>query len=158
MNKRAMNKLQQGFTLIELMFEIAIVGILAAVALPAYSDYVTRSKVSEVILAASACRTAVSEIYQTADVNAAPPAVDGWGCNEGANRTQYVQQISTSTTGQITVTATNTGEGLVDGSTIVLWPQIGAVQPTNANFPAQLTGFECDPGTLDPRFLPGSCK
>ena len=61
-----MKRVQQGFTLIELMIVVAIIGILAAVALPAYQDYTIRARVSEAILATSQCRTAVSEIYQTA--------------------------------------------------------------------------------------------
>ena len=64
-----MNRKQTGFTLIELMIVVAIIGILAAVALPAYNDYSTRAKISEGILAASQCRTSVSEIYQTASAS-----------------------------------------------------------------------------------------
>ena len=60
-----MKRIQQGFTLIELMIVVAIIGILAAVALPAYQDYTVRAKMSEVMLAASACRTGITEIYQT---------------------------------------------------------------------------------------------
>ena len=60
-----MKSMQKGFTLIELMIVVAIIGILAAVALPAYQDYTARAKVSEVVLAASTCRTAVSEASQT---------------------------------------------------------------------------------------------
>jgi type IV pilus assembly protein PilA len=60
-----MKRLQQGFTLIELMIVVAIIGILAAVALPAYQDYTIRAKMSEVILAMSACRTSITEVYQS---------------------------------------------------------------------------------------------
>ena len=60
-----MKKVQQGFTLIELMIVVAIIGILAAVALPAYQDYTTRAKVSEVMLAASSARTSISEAVST---------------------------------------------------------------------------------------------
>ena len=99
-----MNRKQTGFTLIELMIVVAIIGILAAVALPAYNDYSTRAKISEGILAASQCRTSVSEIYQTASAGVVIGA-NGWGCSEGvANPTQYVAGIATDANGVITVT------------------------------------------------------
>ena len=60
-----MKRLQQGFTLIELMIVVAIVGILAAIALPAYQDYVIRSKMSEGVVALAACKTSVSEYVST---------------------------------------------------------------------------------------------
>ncbi len=98
-----MKRVQQGFTLIELMIVVAIIGILAAVALPAYQDYTIRARVSEAVLATSQCRTAVSEIYQT---GTAAMAADGWGCGESAGPTitQYVDEIHTDANGVITVT------------------------------------------------------
>lgn len=103
-----MKSMQKGFTLIELMIVVAIIGILAAVALPAYQDYTARAKVSEVVLAASTCRTAVSEASQTGFA-ATPAAANSFGCGEGGTSgsplSQYVQTITTSTAGVITVTA-----------------------------------------------------
>jgi len=62
---RVMKQVQKGFTLIELMIVVAIIGILAAVALPAYQDYTVRAKVSELMLAASSARTCITEAYQS---------------------------------------------------------------------------------------------
>src|SRR4030088_611025 len=96
-------QLQKGFTLIELMIVVAIIGILAAVALPAYQDYTIRARVSEAVLATSQCRTAVSEIYQTAAAATAIGA-NNWGCGEATGGiTQYVDSIATDANGVITV-------------------------------------------------------
>src|SRR4051812_32110597 len=108
-------QLQQGFTLIELMIVVAIIGILAAVALPAYQDYTKRAKLSEVVLAASACRTTVSEIYQTGSLSAAP-AANGWGCESTGQTSKYVASIATDTAGKITVTAQNIDATNIDGN------------------------------------------
>src|SRR5262245_39893761 len=97
-----MKRVQQGFTLIELMIVVAIIGILAAVALPAYQDYTIRARVSEAVLATSQCRTAISEIYQTGTGNMTG---NNWGCGEKSGGvTQYVDAIETDNNGIITVT------------------------------------------------------
>src|ERR1044072_1620354 len=104
-----MKAVQKGFTLIELMIVVAIIGILAAVALPAYQDYTARAKMSEVILAASACRTSVTETIQSA---ATLPNGGQWGCESRAAGnhpiSKYVQAIETNQFGDIRVTVSGT--------------------------------------------------
>src|SRR5437016_148552 len=94
-----MKTMQKGFTLIELMIVVAIIGILAAVALPAYQDYTVRAKMSEVILAMSACRTSITEVYQSGPT--IPPAADAWGCEilTASQMTKYVNAVHTDANG-----------------------------------------------------------
>ena len=115
--KYQIQRAQQGFTLIELMIVVAIIGILAAVAIPAYQDYTIRAKVSEVILAASACRTSITEVIQSTSVF---PTGGNWGCESLSATTKYVASVSTDGSGVVTVTSRNLGTG-IDG-TIQLKP------------------------------------
>ncbi len=112
-----MKRMQQGFTLIELMIVVAIVGILAAIALPAYQDYVIRSKMSEGVAALAACKTSVSEFVSTK--NAWPSDADNAGCSTIA--TQYVANLAVAGNGVITVTTVNTGSKSGD-CTLTLTP------------------------------------
>lgn len=94
------------------MIVVAIIGILASVALPAYQDYTARAKVSEVVLAASSCRTTISEVSQSgfSVTPTSSTAGDMFGCDQG-NATdavsQYVQSVAVDENGAITVTARN---------------------------------------------------
>jgi len=95
-----------GFTLVEVMIVVAIIGILASVAIPSYQNYSLRAKVSEAILALSTCRTTVSEVYQSADTG---PGANNWGCENASATSKYVQSLSTSVNGMVSVTLQNLG-------------------------------------------------
>jgi type IV pilus assembly protein PilA len=155
---------QQGFTLIELMIVVAIIGILAAVALPAYQDYTKRAKMSEVILAASACRTTITEVYQSQSNSANLPAANGWGCEVASGSgTKYVASIETSDAGKITVTAQNFNDPNIDGKAVTLVPLKDATTPmARTDAGNAVYGWRCgntgDGTTIAAKFLPGSCR
>lgn len=137
-------KKMQGFTLIELMIVIAIIGILAAIALPAYQDYTVRTKVAEVMLAASSARTSVSEY--AADKGVLPPA----GFAIAAQASKYVTSVAyTKPAADAVITATARGiNAAVNGQTITLTGTIGASAQVD---------WVCA-GSIPPEFRPSSCK
>lgn len=155
-----MKRLQQGFTLIELMIVVAIIGILAAVALPAYQDYTIRAKMSEIILAMSACRTSITEVYQSGGT---PPGANNWGCEAVASK--YVASLTTDDDGIIRATVQNISAS-VDGSFVTLAPLIvdgNTVAKTASNMGQGLFGWRCGNSTADgttvpAKYLPGSCR
>ncbi|MBK6005759.1 pilin [Ramlibacter ginsenosidimutans] len=150
-------QLQQGFTLIELMIVVAIIGILAAVALPAYQDYTKRAKMSEVILAASACRTTITEVYQSGSQTSVQPG--NWGCESTTAASKYVASIATDGNGIVTVTSQNIGPGANGAVTLIPADSNGSTM-TYSNQAQTIFKWVCGGTgtTVTAKFLPGSCR
>lgn len=174
-----MKKFQQGFTLIELMIVVAIIGILAAIAIPAYQDYTVRSRVTEGINLASSAKSAISEGFQSDNMTGVESVASAW--NTDFTPTKYVTNISIdSAAGGITITYNTTNSGipqLSGGSdTLLLTPY---VRDTGGNASALAAGLQgnidwaCSSqtslaatskgmtptnGTLNPKYAPAECR
>jgi type IV pilus assembly protein PilA len=177
-----LKQVQKGFTLIELMIVVAIIGILAAIALPAYQDYTVRSKITEGLNLAAAIKADLSSMYASDgmtgvlayanQVNATPPA------------SKYVNSLAVDgATGVITIAynQSNVGNSINDNDTLTLTPYLvpaadaavllsaapagttgsvdwGCASVTFATATARLLPNPPQAGTLNPRFAPGECK
>jgi len=172
-----MKSVQKGFTLIELMIVVAIIGILAAIAIPAYQDYTIRSKVTEGLNLAASAKVAVAEGFQSNDMNGVSAAATAWNA-PNFSPSKYVSDININgATGEIQVTyGPNTPQ--ISGQTIYLLPQqnvggayaaLTAGQPGNIDWacssqtsntatgrnPAMIAPTA---GSLLPKYAPTECK
>ena len=154
---------QKGFTLIELMIVIAIIGILAAIALPAYQDYTTKARVSEVVLAASSCRSTITDLVQNAP-NADMGEILKTSCK--ISPTKYVASGSADENGVITVVGNETalgGDTTDKLNAIDLTPMIDKTTALVASTDGgeTINGWKCGPAATNPmpnKYLPGSCQ
>ncbi len=167
-------KLQKGFTLIELMIVVAIIGILAAIAIPAYQDYTVRSRVTEGLNLAGSAKTTVSESFQSGGLNGLSIAAGDWNSNFTA--TKYVSSmIIDSTNGVISINYQNSSTGIPELSTsnlITLTPNIsGAILSSTSvgnidwacasvtNLNATSRGLSVGTnGTVLAKYVPAECR
>jgi type IV pilus assembly protein PilA len=135
-------KVQQGFTLIELMIVVAIIGILAAIAIPAYQDYTIRAKVTEGLSVADSAKTSVAEGFQSNGVNGINAAAAAWSA--GWTPTKYVSNVTiNAASGVITVTY-GAAVAQLNGLKMTLTPQINV----NGGY-TQLSGVGTSTGSID---------
>ena len=139
-------KMQKGFTLIELMIVIAILGILMAIAIPAYQDYAVRAKVSEGINLAGAAKLGVAETYSSTGVLPPSNASAGVPLANTING-KYVQSVAVGTGGMINITYTN-AEPKINGAILQLSPRTSAGS----------VKWTCKRNTVDSKYVPAECR
>jgi type IV pilus assembly protein PilA len=147
--------------LVELMIVVAIIGILAAVALPAYQNYTARAKISEVLLAGSVCRNAIAEVVQS-ETNL--PAAGQWGCETQSSTTavsRYVAKIQTNPVGAIRIEIRGVN-AVADGQGIVMRPWPDVARSTAVIGGDRVALWDCGPDPANTSdltaYVPASCR
>ncbi len=156
---RTTNSRQAGFTIVELMIVIMVIGVLAAIVLPNVKANAVRARMSEAILALTPCKNAVAEIYNS---GGDPPGAGNWGCEITTDASQYVDSIATSDEGVIKASLRGFNDLRIDFHDLTLAPLDntgvltgpgGLVRTWRCGSPTDWTGTN-----VPPQFLPGSCR
>lgn len=155
-----MTRRESGFTLIELMIVVAIVGILASVAMPQFRDYVARAKITEALVQLTNCRNVIQEVYLS---GGSLPGIGNWGC-EAENPSKYVERISTTENGIVVLTiGGQVGDLRLSQKDITMAPMnaSGAVM-TDIDLGTPVRRWRCgataDGTDLNHNYLPSSCR
>ena len=150
-------QMQKGFTLIELMIVVAIIGILAAVALPAYQDYTTRAKMTEVLSFAASGKTAVAEYYQAEGKLPTNNAEAGMAPKTEIN-SKYVTSVEVKEGTIETTIATGVGVTALEGKIVTLTPQTNNNEDITAGYSGPIL-WKCEPAdTSLNKYFPTSCR
>lgn len=160
-----MKRLVKGFTLIELMIVVAIIGILAAIAIPAYQDYIIRAQISEGLSLASPAKTAINEYYHEKGTAPSDRALAGLTENAEDTSSNYVSSVNINN-GAIVITYGNKSNKTISGKTLTLTPYVSAdhsiswrcqnaSQPPNSE---EMEGASYEAGTILNRYLPSNCR
>jgi len=162
-----MKKVQQGFTLIELMIVVAIIGILAAIAIPAYQDYTIRAQVTEGLNLSAAAKAAVSETWISTGTAPATRAAAGMSATLTDTNGKYVQSVDV-TNGEIFIVFGNSANAAIAGDTLVMTPFATAdnsvawrcgLKAAEATWTGGAIGGDSAAGTnVDPKYLPANCR